>query len=766
MRHKPLGSLACCAVGAIDTLLEKVHRIEVVKALDPMNPDDFLVIVKRFSDAMRAAAEGAEAAALRAAMAALDVDWRSLTPAEVGRVVDAAREALLPITGRVMPSIAQEFEIRGPEVMAATRAGAIDRFGLNIATSLSLRDQQAEQYIRAAYSNMITNAYGDRIDALAAEARDIVANGLEFGLGRDEIATQLEAALGTSLMRGQSYFQVVATSYMNTARTASLLNSYADAGIESYRFEAVMDEATCFAAGTRVRLPNGRSRRIEQIRPGDEVMSCRGVARRVTALRVFAKRTWGTIELSSGKTLRVTPNHPILTLRGWVAAGHLTEEDRLVAYDRTAMPLLWDPATNRTDWTEEGIVRCVPPERANATEGVQGMRRDVPARLGDEERDEGLLLGSVPHGDEDVRALLVDVRDPSDLRCARARAVLLADVSESRIQEGCTCHAADVRGMPRSVRRIACGGAHGEASPALLEGVSEEARRTDMRVLLDNVRSEARIGPDDPVLLDRVLPEVRGRDEHRGDGSPRARGERVRVRAGSEDREVVGGFPRRESRRARSRRGVLALESERPGARREKGRCDGGARLPRDPSRGAGGAFGSEVRDPRLARLWPYPVEDIGSVATTVGIIRIGWELTTSDEPAYDIEVDEDAGYIAEGVVVHNTDQCRFYHDQVFRVSDGVAAMNATLQSSSIEELQNANPWVRVGRDDAGSYMYFERDGQRTEVARIESSGIGTQSAGTYSASMSSAQLSTAGIPYPPLHGNCRSTIVPAGPGF
>lgn len=355
-RAKKVGRLACCGIEAAETLLAKVHGINVSKALDPLDPDDFLVIVKRLADAMKAATAGAEAAALRAALVALDVDWPTLGVAEIDRIVEAARAALLPVTGQVLPSIIEQFEIRGPEVMAAAREGAVDRFGLNIATSLSLRDQQAEQYIRTAYSNMVTNAYGERIDALAASARDIVASGLENGLGRDDIANDLQELMGDALMRGRSYFQVVATSFMNTARTASLLNSYADAGIESYRFEAVMDEAT--------------------------------------------------------------------------------------------------------------------------------------------------------------------------------------------------------------------------------------------------------------------------------------------------------------------------------------------------------------------------------------------------------------------------TDQCRFYHDQVFSVSGGVAAMNATLRSGSLEELQNANPWIRVGRDDDGQFMYFERDGQQQVVARIESSGVGTQSAGTYSGGMSSAQLSANGIPWPPLHGNCRSTIVPAGPGF
>lgn len=355
MRHHT-GSVACCGIKAIDVVLAKVHRIEIVKALDPLDPNDFLVIIKRLSDAMREATTGAEGAALRTALNLLDVDWPNLSSEARDRVIDAARAALLPVPARVMPSIAEQFQIQGSETMAATRESAITRFGFDIATALSLRDQQAEQYIRTAFSNMVTNAYGDRIDSLAVSAREIVANGLEQGLGRDAIASDLTAAMGETLMRGSSYFQVVATAFMNTARTASQLNAYAEAGVQYYRFEAVMDEAT--------------------------------------------------------------------------------------------------------------------------------------------------------------------------------------------------------------------------------------------------------------------------------------------------------------------------------------------------------------------------------------------------------------------------TDQCRFYHDQIFSVGAGVAAMNATMQASSVEQLQDTNPWIRTGRDENGSFLYFTRGGEQTVVARIEQSGVGTRSPGVYSGGMSSAQLSSEGVPWPPLHANCRSTIVPAGPGF
>jgi SPP1 gp7 family putative phage head morphogenesis protein len=266
-----ISHIACCGRQAIDDVLRKTLRIEIEKApLDPLDNDDFLTIVSRLARAMEEATAGAEAVALRAALGALDIDWAAVGAAGRDRVVDAVREALAPVPERVMPSISEMFEIRGGETMAAARESAIRRFGFEIGTALSQRDIDAEKYIRASYSNMITNAYGERVDALASMARDIVANGLEEGLGRDDISRDLEKALGDRLMRGRSYWQVVATSFMNTARTASNLNAFAEAGIQYYRFEAVMDEATTdqcrfyhdqvFSVGAAVNVMNAQMR--------------------------------------------------------------------------------------------------------------------------------------------------------------------------------------------------------------------------------------------------------------------------------------------------------------------------------------------------------------------------------------------------------------------------------------------------------------------------------------------------------------------------
>lgn len=109
------------------------------------------------------------------------------------------------------------------------------------------------------------------------------------------------------------------------------------------------------------------------------------------------------------------------------------------------------------------------------------------------------------------------------------------------------------------------------------------------------------------------------------------------------------------------------------------------------------------------------------------------------------------------------TDQCRFYHGQTFSVADATARIEALSQLSDPEAVKNENPWIRTGRDEEGNrILYFTRDGERTTIATIDRSGVGARDdRGSYSGAASSTQLAGFGIPWPPLHGLCRSTIVP-----
>lgn len=94
----------------------------------------------------------------------------------------------------------------------------------------------------------------------------------------------------------------------------------------------------CFPEGTMIRMPDGSEKPIESIQAGDRVKSYNGATAQTFRSGGKVKETYQreyegeliAIELENGKTLRCTPNHKLLTERGWVEAGKLTEDDVLI----------------------------------------------------------------------------------------------------------------------------------------------------------------------------------------------------------------------------------------------------------------------------------------------------------------------------------------------------------------------------------------------------------------------------------------------------
>lgn len=128
-----------------------------------------------------------------------------------------------------------------------------------------------------------------------------------------------------------------------------------------------------------------------------------------------------------------------------------------------------------------------------------------------------------------------------------------------------------------------------------------------------------------------------------------------------------------------------------------------------------------------------------------------------------------DAGierYVWESVIDEaTTEECRFFHGQEFTVAGGVAAMEAVLAASEQdpESVTTVNPWVREGIDATGQRaLYVDRGGVREVLARVLESGAGQRDGvGRYGDAVSTSRLEAAGIPWPPIHGKCRSTIIP-----
>lgn len=220
-------------------------RLPVEKAIRLDSPVTFDRAVALFAAELRQAVGGLDVDAVRAAVAVLDADWRSTTAEQRGRLVSEA----LVTAGRATAMIPER--IRAPlgdaadAIVAATRDHARRGQGLAIAADFNALDRRIITHIVNSQGNFVRDEYGRRVDSFGAKARQIVAEGLEQGLGRDDIAADLEQAARHSLIeRSPVYWEVVAGSFVAEGRSFAQMSSYAEAGVTRYIIEAVLDERT------------------------------------------------------------------------------------------------------------------------------------------------------------------------------------------------------------------------------------------------------------------------------------------------------------------------------------------------------------------------------------------------------------------------------------------------------------------------------------------------------------------------------------------
>jgi hypothetical protein len=328
-----IDGLYSAGIDAADELLRDVYRLEVAKALDPLDARDFLVIVQRLARALTGVSRDAEAAALRSALATLDVDWPSLSTAARDQVIRAARQAVNSLADKVLPRVDQIFEVEAKNVVTRARRTTVRRFGLHIAASTSRADERIAAFVRKSESNFVRDQYRRRSDEVGQRARDIVAASLEQGLGRDEIAADLSAGLASIVNRGKPYWEVVAMSFANRGRTYTQLAAFDDAGVERYRFEAVRDEVTCIPGGARIATASGEVA-IERVVPGCAVWTHLGRLSLVQATSMSRRPRLMCFVHTGNGGLCTTANHPFLVRRNgqlmWLTAGELVPSDRVL----------------------------------------------------------------------------------------------------------------------------------------------------------------------------------------------------------------------------------------------------------------------------------------------------------------------------------------------------------------------------------------------------------------------------------------------------
>ncbi|MFH0901141.1 MAG: head morphogenesis protein [Pseudomonadota bacterium] len=230
---------------AADFILGRYLRLDVAKAMNLGTPAGFDRAVILLARRLRARAADSDQAAVKAALAVLDVDWHQTTAEQRRSLIAQAMKAAGRKTSEIPGKVQAVLGKAATEVVRATRDGARRDRKLAIAADFNAIDQRVIRHLRSSQANYVRDEYGRRHEAFSEEARRIVADGIEAGLGRDEIAGDLaKAAEGIIAGRASFYWEVIAGAFIGRGRSFAQLSAYAEAAITSYRIVAVLDEVT------------------------------------------------------------------------------------------------------------------------------------------------------------------------------------------------------------------------------------------------------------------------------------------------------------------------------------------------------------------------------------------------------------------------------------------------------------------------------------------------------------------------------------------
>jgi len=182
------GRLSDASVPRIERFIEEnlkgktnFHKILILEAEGSGGTDGRAKIeLRRLTDAqqqdalsrsLRRATQGDEAAALRAAIAGLDIDWHGSTPAQRRELISQAMNTVGRHTALIPSRIETRFGDAADEVVAATRSHARRAQGLAIGADFNALDRRVTEHLVSSNLSFVTNEYGRRIDGLGEQAR-------------------------------------------------------------------------------------------------------------------------------------------------------------------------------------------------------------------------------------------------------------------------------------------------------------------------------------------------------------------------------------------------------------------------------------------------------------------------------------------------------------------------------------------------------------------------------------------------------------------
>jgi hypothetical protein len=232
---------------AADDILAGVFRVPVAKELNPLNHLSFVAIIRRVARALRAEAGPIEELVAEHAQELVDIDWTALSATQREAKQAALQKVLQKELGqareRALPGIKAVLETHADKIVPATRKRLVAKYDLGIQATMTERDTRTSATLVDQSCLFVRNQYGEVATRLSARARDIVAAGVEAGLGRDDIAGDLVKAMAGA-RRPDSYWNLIATVFANRARNFTQVHALDEAGIKAFAIEAILDEVT------------------------------------------------------------------------------------------------------------------------------------------------------------------------------------------------------------------------------------------------------------------------------------------------------------------------------------------------------------------------------------------------------------------------------------------------------------------------------------------------------------------------------------------
>lgn len=221
----------------------------IEKAMSPADPVDARRIADRLAGQLQYAERVLYGDAFKKYVASLNVDWGKLTPSaftsKLAEVRTDLRQMLGGAANELMPTWRTNVEVTLTNVFRSTRQAIKDNFAPTVGLSLRQPDVRAIGNIGAQQGLFMRNAAGLRSDQLTKQARNIVADGLRNGFGKNEIGKQLRDQLPKAWQtKGLQYFKTVASVGVSRARSYSEVMGYLEVGIEALEVQAVLDERT------------------------------------------------------------------------------------------------------------------------------------------------------------------------------------------------------------------------------------------------------------------------------------------------------------------------------------------------------------------------------------------------------------------------------------------------------------------------------------------------------------------------------------------